>query len=408
MSVISIQFNFAGGEQMDLWQSLNGVVTMRITSADIVGLLSVFHERNIPIEHIQFVDELCCTLCVQRQYVKTIKSVAEKHGANIEITAHSGIHWQIRSLLKRPVLILGLIVMIALTLWIPSRVFFFCVDGNSSIPDKKILESAGQCGIVFGASRSAIRSESVKNKLLSTIPELEWVGINTSGCVATISVRERQAGDKTQTHNGVSSIVATHDGVIRELTVTGGSAACKTGQAVKAGQILISGYTDCGISIRAERAQGEVYAETRHEFSCIMPQNFAQRGKQVSEKRRTGIIIGKNRINFSQDSGILDTGCVKMYEENYVTLPGGFVLPIAFVTETYIYYENRESVAAGDLMETKLPQLAQNYLCSQMIAGKILSSDVDISQQEDSLLLNGKYECLEMIGQERLEEIIEP
>ena len=393
---------------MDLWQSFNGVITMRITSADIAGLLSAIHKQNIPIEHIQFVDELCCTFCVQRQYSKTIKTLAEKHGANWEITAHSGIHWQIRSLFKRPVLLIGLMIMLALTLWIPSRVFFFCVDGNASIPDKKILESAGQCGIVFGASRRAIRSEGVKNMLLSAIPELEWVGINTSGCVATISVRERQAGDKTQTHNGVSSIVATRDGVIRELTVTGGSAACKTGQAVKAGQVLISGYTDCDISIRAERAQGEVYAETRHEISCVMPQNFAQRGVRVRETRRTGVIIGKNRINFSQDSGILDTGCVKMYEENYVTLPGGFVLPIAFVTETYIYYENRESVAAGDLAERNLPQLAQNYLCSQMIAGRILSSEFDISRQEDSLLLNGKYECLEMIGQERLEEIIEP
>ncbi len=393
---------------MDIWQSFNGIVTIRITSADIAGLLSALHEQNIPLEHIQFVDELCCTFCVQRQYIGTIKRITQMRGENWEITQRRGIHWQARSLLKRPVLIMGLIAMLALTLWIPSRVFFFCVDGNSCIPDKKILESAGQCGIVFGASRREIRSESVKNMLLSAIPELEWVGINTNGCVATISVRERQAGDDTRPGNVVSSIVATRDGVIRELTVTGGSAACKTGQVVKAGQVLISGYTDCGISIRAERAQGEVYAQTNREFSCIMPQNFIQRGERVGQMRKTSLIIGKNRINFSQDSGILDTGCVKMYEENYVTLPGGFVLPIAFVTETYIYYEDRGSVAVGELESAMLPQLAQDYLCSQMIAGKILNSQVDISRQEDFLLLNGKYECLEMIGQERLEEIITP
>jgi hypothetical protein len=248
----------------------------------------------------------------------------------------------------------------------------------------------------------------VKNQLLSAIPELEWVGINTAGCVATISVRERQSGEDTIQRHGVSSIVATRDGVIRELTVTGGSAACKTGQAVKAGQVLISGYTDCGISIRAERAQGEVYAQARHEISCIMALNFSQRGEQVAAIRKTGIIIGKNRINFSQDSGILDTGCVKMYEENYVTLPGGFILPIAIVTETYIYYDDRESVAVGDLEDTELPQLVRSYLSSQMIAGRIVNADVNISRQEDSILLSGKYECLEMIGQERLEEIITP
>ena len=234
------------------------------------------------------------------------------------------------------------------------------------------------------------------------------MGINTSGCVATISVRERQRTDETPQIQGVTSIVATRDGIVREITVTGGSAACKTGQEVKAGQVLISGYTDCGISIRAERAKGEVYAQTSHEISCIMPCFAAQRGEQVATIRKKGLIIGKNRINFSQDSGILDTGCVKMYEENYVTLPGGFVLPIAIVTETYIYYEDRESVAMGDLEDTTLPQLAESYLNSQMIAGRIVNSDVNISQQKDALLLNGNYECLEMIGQERLEEIITP
>ncbi len=393
---------------MDLWQSFNGGVTVEVISADISGMLSTLHERNIPLEHVRFLDELRCTFGVQRQYIKAVKRITEKRGETMKIVTHNGLYWQIRFLMKRPVLLCGLAFIILLTLLIPTRIFFFQIEGNAAVPDKKILELAAQCGIEFGVSRREIRSEKVKNQLLSSVPELEWVGINTAGCVATISVRERQSGDELAQLHGVSSIIATRDGVIRELTVTGGSAACKTGQAVKAGEVLISGYTDCGISIRAERAQGEVYAETHHEFSCVMPQNSVQRGEQVVEKRKTGIIIGKNRINFSQDSGILDTGCVKMYEESYVTLPGGFVLPIAFVTETCIYYENQESVAAGDLEETTLPQLAERYLSGQMVAGRILNSQVDISRQEDCLLLDGKYECLEMIGLERLEEIITP
>ena len=393
---------------MDLWKSVNGAVTIEVTSADIAGMLCALHEHCIPLEHVQFKDELCCAFRVQRQHVKAVKIIIEKRGETWKIIGRAGIHWQLRSLLKRPVLICGIAAIILLTVLIPTRIFFFKVEGNSAVPDRYILELAAQCGLEFGASRREIRSERVKNQLLSAIPELEWVGINTAGCVATISVRERQrSDDKTQLH-GVTSIVAARDGVVREITVTGGSAACKTGQAVKAGQVLISGYTDCGISIRAERAQGEVYAQTYHEISCIMPHFTAQMGEQVAVIQKMGIIIGKNRINFSQDSGILDTGCVKMYEENYVTLPGGFILPIAIVTETYIYYEDRESVAVGDLEDTELPQIAQSYLSSQMIAGRIVNADVNISRQEDAFLLSGKYECLEMIGQERLEEIITP
>ena len=393
---------------MDLWGSLNGSVSMEITSADVAGMLTALHERSIPLEHVQFRDELCCSFSIQRQHVKRVRSIIEKRGETGKIIGHQGIHWQIRSLLRRPILIGGILLIILLTTFIPTRIFFFQVVGNTSIPDRKILEVAMECGLEFGTSRQNIRSEKLKNQLLSSIPELEWVGINTSGCVATISVRERQCSSENEQPKGVSSIVAARDGIIQELTVTGGTAACKTGQAVKTGQILISGYTDCGLTVRAERARGEVYAQTMREISCMMPLNAVIRGERVSEKQKISIIIGKNRINLSQDSGILDTGCVKMYKEYYVTLPGGFALPIAFVTETYIYYEDSQSVMVGDLQETQLPQLAQSHLCAQMIAGRILNAQVDISRQEDALLLKGKFECLEMIGQERLEEIITP
>ena len=393
---------------MDIWQSLTGAVIVQITSADITGMLAELHKRNIPLEHIRFLDELCCSFYVQRQYVKAIQALTEKRGETMEILGRRGIYWHIRSLRKRPILLCGIAIVVLMTVLIPMRILFFRIEGNATVPDRKILALAAQCGLDFGTSRRDIRSEKVKNMLLSSIPELEWVGINTSGCVATISVRERQTGEDEKPINGVSSIVATRDGVIREMTVTGGSSACKIGQVVKAGQTLISGYTDCGISIRAERARGEVYAETQHEFSCIMPKNSALRGKQTAVSEKISIIIGKKRINLSQDSGILDTGCVKMYEENYVTLPGGFILPITFVTETCVYYEEHTSDDASNLNSSSLPKLAESYLCSQMIAGRILSSQTDISEQEDSLLLQGKYICLEMIGQERLEEIIGP
>ena len=76
---------------------------------------------------------------------------------------------------------------------------------------------------------------------------------------------------------GVGSIVASRDGVITSITTTKGTPLCKAGQAVKAGQILISGYTDCGISIRADPAEGEVFAETYREMMTLYASKRARR-----------------------------------------------------------------------------------------------------------------------------------
>lgn len=393
---------------MDLWHSLNGMVMIEIISADPAAALSQIYNHGIALDNVQFVDELTLRFRVHRQNVKKIIAYADRRGEKWRILARQGLYWRLRSLLRRPVLVSGLAFFVLLTVLLPTRILFFRVEGNANVPDNRILELASQCGIQFGASRQDVRSEKVKNALLGAIPELEWVGINTAGCVATISVRERQTGEQPPQAGGVSSIIAIRDGVIQELTVTGGSAACKPGQAVKAGQVLISGYTDCGLSIRAERAKGEVYATTSRQISFVIPDDQTQRGENTTQIKKYSLIIGKNRINFYQGSGILDTRCVKMYEENYVTLPGGFRLPIAIVTETWIFCEESTPTATTDETASDLAHFAENYLHGQMVAGKILTREEAFSEEDGLLRLDGEYGCLEMIGKERNEEIIVP
>ena len=92
-------------------------------------------------------------------------------------------------MLFRPVLLAGLGILFLLAMYLPSRVLFIRVEGNMQIPDRQILAAAEECGIRFGASRREVRSEKVKNALLSSVPQLQWAGVNTAGCVATISVR---------------------------------------------------------------------------------------------------------------------------------------------------------------------------------------------------------------------------
>lgn len=393
---------------MELWQSLSGMVRIQILSADPMAFLASLYRKGIPVENVTYTDELTVIFSIHRHDEERVCIAADKSGAEWKVLERIGLFWKLYALRNRKLLLFGLTAILAFTLFLPTRIYFIEVEGNVQVADKYILEAAAKCGLKFGTGRQSIRSEKIKNALLGAIPELEWVGINTAGCVATISVRERQRSTPSQQTQGVSSIIATRDGIIQDMTVTAGSAACKVGQAVKAGQILISGYTDCGISIRAERAQGEIYATTSHNLTFVMPQTKAMRGAVNEKKQKYSIIIGKKRINFYKGSGILDTGCVKMYEERSVTLPGGFLLPVTFVKESWYSFEEAANTATVEDDTQDLMVIADAYLRSQMIAGSILSKQETCSQSQDTLCLVGKYGCLEMIGRERSEEIVTP
>ena len=188
----------------------------------------------------------------------------------------------------------------------------------------------------------------MKNSLLEALPELEWAGINTYGCTAVISVSEKTQSSESSDKHKVSSIVAERDGIISSCTVIRGNPVCKIGEAVRAGETLVSGYTDCGIKIQATRAQAEIYATTMRQLTVLSPLDYIQEGQIRCEETKYSLILGKKRINLSKDSGNFTSVCDKMYWQYYCVLPGGFQLPISVVVSAGNYAFRLNTCKSGD------------------------------------------------------------
>lgn len=378
--------------------------TVEITSADIWESIQLLNASSISVFHVQQMDQLAFSVEIDRKNYQGLKRLLIKKGDLVQLRRTSGPHLLFQKAFSRPILLTGLLLLFAVSLYLPTRILFVQVEGNQLIPSRKILEAAQTAGIGFGASRAQVRSEKMKNSLLSAIPELQWAGINTYGCKAVISVKERTSSDKsTLPEQAVSSVVAARDGIIQSVTGLSGTVLCKEGQAVEKGQVLISGFTDCGIAIQAGRAKGEVYAQTLRSQQAVIPESYRQREDVCREKKFFSIIIGKKRINLWKDSGIWDSSCGRMNKEYPLTLPGGFRLPIVLSCETVLEYDATEQTmqeqTAGDI----LSEFTKKYISEHMIAGVITGTRESVQHPEGYFLLSGSYVCSEMIGRERME-----
>lgn len=389
---------------MDFWRSLSGMVEVELTSADPAGALWAINRAGIVIYNAHQRGALTLRFSLQRKDHRKLRVLTRKRGEQLSFSGRQGLYWVARMLLKRPVLIVGILLILVLTFYLPTRIYFVEVEGNLSIPTKQIIEKAESCGIGFGSSRREVRSERMKNALLQAIPDLQWAGVNTYGCRAVISVRERTEPEKEIQKSGVSSIIAARDGVIREMTVLNGNPVCKVGQAVKAGQVLISGYTDCGICIRATYSEGEILAETQRTLTAVMLSEYIQRGEMTRRETKYSLIIGKKQINFYKDSGISDASCDKMYSVKYITLPGGFELPVALATEVWTYFDTQPAEISEETAEEILSEFSGQYLTGTMTAGQIEGRTESLQWEDGIFFLRGRYACLEMIGKTRLEE----
>jgi similar to stage IV sporulation protein len=380
------------------------MVQILATSADISALLMHLNTRGISVHYVRFIDDLSASFCVQQnQCPQALREIDRAGGRIDQYTPASGTVW-LKAILRRPVLIFGIALLLIMTLYLPTRILFVTVSGNQRISDREILEAAISSDVYFGVPRREIRSENIKNRLLSELPELKWVGVNTAGCVAQISVRERVATDQSQDYTVGGNIVAGCDGVIREMTVISGTAVCHVGQAVKKGELLVTGKTDCGNCVYITRANAEIYAKTFRTLRLTTLTDGTRKTVPKETKRKYGLIIGKKRINFFKGSGILDTTCVRMYMEYPLTLPGGFQLPIALTIQEDTVYETVPSNSASAERENALRRYAQDYLGSQMIAGKVEREDCYFVETEGARSLVGQYTCDEIIGQTYSEE----
>ena len=376
-----------------------------VISADLGSFYNAVLQSDIPIGKIHHIDELKIAITFHGKDLGRIRNLCIKIGAELQIQSGGEAVRTLRKWLRRPVLNFGILLLVFLALWLPSVILFVQVDGNHSIDDRLIMEVAEQCGLAFGAKRTLIRSELIKNAMLEKIPELRWVGVNTSGCVATISVSEREILDEVQPYDGVSRIIAVRDAIVDSCTVTSGTPLCVPGQAVKQGQTLVSGYENVGILMKGTRADGEVFGQTMHTVNVVMPAFTAKKGDALRKFFEFGMIVGKKQINFFNNSRIFGVVCDKMYEQYQVTLPGGFELPLSFfVISTTVCEEISDVDLVSDDEELKV--FVRNYLNQCMVSGQIQSAVEVIETQDDCSRLAGYYICQELIGREQTEEMI--
>ena len=381
-------------------------IELKLTCADTTGFINILSNSDIVLNHVRYGNALEVFISIPGKYYKKIVALSKRHGVSVTIIRKTGLLFYIQRIVNRPVIAVLFLILLFINIILPNFVLFLSVEGNHTIPSKKILETAAECGIGFGSLRKSIRSETMKNSLLEKIPQLQWAGINTSGCTAIISIREKNQNENTANTHNVGNVVASHDGIIQNITIFEGNSLCYVGQAVMKGQTLVSGYTDCGIITKASQANAEIIALTSRNLDIIAPAPAFKKGDSLSTETTYSLQVGKKIINFSKESGILGATCDKIYLKKYWHLPGGFQLPVCLIQETTTWYRPQPYSLQTTQDSRWLLDFAHSYLKSTMIAGEILSSNTETDLLNDATYLNGQFTCTEIIGQIKHEQMI--
>ena len=375
-----------------------GTVLLSITGASPEQCLNRFAADKIPFWRLCRLDEMTYECVVLRKDYQRAEKSALRAQCQVNFVRRAGLQQAFYGLKRRPVLVLGMILLCLSLVVLPEFVWTVQVQGNEEVPTQQILRVLEELNVHFGAWGPEIDSQRIKVQIMNRIPRLRWCAVNRNGGCVTVLVAEREPDAVVEDERQVTNVVAGCAGVITDMSVYDGFKLCAVGDAVLEGQLLVSGYANWVNRVQAVHAQAEVYALTLHQLTVKIPQTSVEKQYTGSETSHVTMVLGRKRINLSANSGIPASNCDKITKRQALSLPGGYDFPAMLEIETLRPYEAVTVHLSKRDAEAILLQWAEQTVRNSMIAGKILATQSRIGSADGCWVLTAECTCNEMIA----------
>ena len=336
---------------------------------------------------------------------KKLHKIKQRTHARVKLAEKSGFPFRFRRMLRRPGLLLGTALGVALMLFLSGFYWEMTISGED-IPyaESEILAAAKRVGMYIGAPRST-DTALASVALLEELPELSWASFNTEGCTVQLELRTSVTKAEGAEHDGTGDIVASRAGLIHSITAQNGTVLVKVGSACAAGQVLVSGITQVGDPYDPEynpvrcfytRARAEILAETQRTFTASCPLSTETVRETDLGTQRALYILGV-RVPLSL------SGAPKG-QTAYTRTPGvlqGHTLPLG--VETVRVYEE-ETVPVTFTEEEAQRRALENLHQLQKLAlgedGRVLTENITYQTKDGAVYVTSRCVCLENIAQE--------
>lgn len=377
---------------------MRGSVRVEVQGAYPERFMNICAENDIQFWNLERIDELTVRVTMHIGGYNKMRPLLGNVMCTAKVLKKDGAPFFVWRIRKRYALIVGFIAVIVLT-WIMSLyIWDITVTGNDKVTASEILEALENVGVGIGTYSPSIDSEALRNEVLLELKDISWITIQVNGSKATVVVRERTKLPDMKDDETPTSITAGKSGIIKEMIVFNGEAVRAVGDSVSEGDDIVSGIMNSLSSgSRIVAADAEVYARTWYQFSAQMPLETSKKEYTGDTNKKISIFFGGNRINLYLNGGISYSECDKMIEENFLTLPGGIILPIKLVVSTYTEYEKATYTLSNDQAVELLKEQLMTRL-EDSIDGEITDTSFDLLEKDGIMTVTLNAECYEQIG----------
>ncbi|MBR6793866.1 MAG: sporulation protein YqfD [Clostridia bacterium] len=377
----------------------SGRVEVEAKGNQIEQFINQLHRHRIPMQRPCRMEDGTLHFVMPCRAFKQLRAPAFKTGTRIRILKKRGLFMAIRPFRRRWGLAVGLPLFLGLVFYSSCFIWQIEVVGCEETSATEILSDLAELGLEVGCRRS-IDVEPIENRYLTGNEKLSWMSVNIRGTTAYVEVREKGLKPQVVDLTVPSNIYASRDGVILSVMDYGGTRQVQVGEAVAAGDLLVSGdWTDQYGVRHLTRSIATVRAETQHKTTLSVPLREHIRQKTGKKRNYFAFFFGKFKfpLYFTQKISYNEYDTMVEY---YPLKLGSFVFPIRLqrtrVEEVRLQEVTRSEKEAEEVALSRLGFFEKDVLADAVVRKRELQKSLD----EECLQLIVTFYCEEEIGVE--------
>ena len=375
---------------------LLGSLTLTVPAVHVPEVLSICMARNLSFTHFESREDggvsFRCPLFSAAGLLRRL----EERGISVEVK-RGGLPYWLYTHRKRWGLFAGGLCAILL-FWLSAHfVWSVRITGNEALTSTEIKSLLADEGLEIGTYLPGLRMSEIETKVLLHTDALAWISVHMEGTVAVVQVIEQKTPPESKT--APANLVASRDGQIEYLELYRGTPVVGVGQAVRAGDLLVSGVRDSQtVGFQVTRAAGNVMARTDRELTIEIPLTYEKKVYSTVKKGQITLQFFKFSMIFFKNSGNEGLPCDIIEMKASAERFGLSDLPVSVTREEIRPYRlesaERTPEEALDLAYADLAQ-ALSELSSDI---RILRKEISTTISDTSLILTCHLYCLENIA----------
>lgn len=271
-----------------------GTITIEIQSHMPEKFINLLWKNNINIKNIRKITITTMTMDINLSDFKVIEAIAHKTKTKIKITGRKGFTFFMIKMRRRIALAGGVFIFAFMLYYLSTFVWEIHIVTDHNLAPYDIRQQLKSFGIVPGIKKSKVNVYQLQETLMRNNDNLMYLKARIEGARLLIDAIEKIEPPSIVNENTPCNLVANKDGQIVWVYTTAGSAVVKTGDIVKAGQVIVKGEQGKEGSTYPVHAKGDVIARTFYEESKEVPVKGVKRERTGNKIENLYIeVLGK-------------------------------------------------------------------------------------------------------------------